>query len=136
MKLRDVPAREVPLDGLDAERFLIEANRQRVKSKVQRLQEYKRLKEIETALAKERQREHAQTAPGKKSLRANVPEVISGRAREHAADTVGLKPRTAEKGLAVLNRAESGDVRAQAAIESIGRNEMSVDRAYREVTEA
>ena len=133
MKLCEVPAREAHVDGLDAERFLIEANRQRVKTKVQRLQEYKRLKEIETALAKERQREHANTAPGKKSLAASLPQV-NGEAREKAAETVGLKPRTAEKGLAVLNRAEAGDPKAKAALESIGREEMSVDRAYREVT--
>jgi hypothetical protein len=82
-------------------------NRQRVKTKVQRLQEYKRLKEIESSLAKERQREHARTAPGTKSLVANLPEV-NAPAREKAADTVGLKPRTAEKGLAVLNTAEAG----------------------------
>jgi hypothetical protein len=87
---------------------------------VQRLQEYKRLKEIETTLAKARQ----------KQGRAKLPHPESkGKAREKAAETVGLKPRTAEKGLAVLNRAEAGDPKAKAALESIDREELSVDRA-------
>lgn len=93
-----LPPRQVPVDGLDAELFLIEANRQRVKTKVRRLQEYKRLKEIETAFAKERQKQGKAKLPDPKK---------SGQAREKAAETVGLKPRTAEKGLAVLNRAEA-----------------------------
>jgi hypothetical protein len=101
MELWEVPAREAHVDGIDAERFLIEANRQRVKTKVQRLQEYKRLKEIETALAKERQQE--QLKRGKDSpVRANLPQRENGKARDKAAETVGLKPRTAEKGLAIL----------------------------------
>jgi hypothetical protein len=98
MELREVPAREAHVDGLDAERFLIEANRQRVKTKVQRLQEYKRLKEIESALAKER--EHARKT--QRTTKANLPESSKGQARDKAAETVGLKPRTAEKGLAIL----------------------------------
>ena len=119
---------EACVNGFDAERFLIEANRQRVKTKVQRLQEYKRLKEIEAALAKDRQIAAQKNKRGE-SVRASLPEQNGGRAREKAAETVGLKPRTAEKGLAVLNRAEAGDRKAQAALESIGREEMSVDRA-------
>jgi len=42
-------------------------------------------------------------------VRANLPQRENGTARDKAAETVGLKPRTAEKGLAVLNRAEAGD---------------------------
>jgi hypothetical protein len=129
--------REVHVDGLEAERFLIESNRQRVKTKAQRLREYKRLKEIETSLAKERQREHAKTAPGKKSLRANLPHLESaGKARDKAAAIAGLKPRTAEKGLAVLNKADADDLKAQALLESIDRDEVSVDRAYLELKDA
>src|ERR1035441_4463422 len=40
--------------GLDAERVLIEANRQRIKTAQQRIREFKELKRIETELAKER----------------------------------------------------------------------------------
>jgi hypothetical protein len=90
---------------------LIEANRQRVKSKVQRLQEYKRLKEIESALAKEREREG-----GRMKGKANLPDASKGQSRDKAAETAELKPRTAEKGLAVLNRAEAGDQKAKAEI--------------------
>jgi hypothetical protein len=52
-----------------------------------------------------------------------------------AAETVGLKPRTAEKGLAVLNLAEAGDPKAKTAIESIGREEMSTVHAARSLFE-
>lgn len=94
----------------------------RALAKAQRLQEYKRLKEIETVLAKDR-KIAAQKNKRAASVRANLPEQSEGRAREKAAETVGLKPRTAEKGLAVLNRAEAGDPKAKAALESIGREE-------------
>jgi hypothetical protein len=79
--------------------------RQRVKTKVQRLREYKRLNEIEAALAKEREREG-----GQKKGRTNLSD--PGRARTKAAAMVGLSENTAEKGLAVLNKAESGDPQA------------------------
>jgi hypothetical protein len=130
---RLAPVREVHVDGLvEAERFLIESNRQRVKTKAQRLREFKRLKEIEDVLAKERKREGARAAGSGKD-RANLP-TPSGRAIEKAAAIVGLKPRTAEKGLAVLNKAEAGDAKAQALMDSIDRDEVSIDRAYKQVT--
>jgi hypothetical protein len=44
---------------------------------------------------------------------ANLPEASRGEARNKAAATAGLEPRTAEKGLAILNRAESGDKKAR-----------------------
>ncbi len=136
LKLAIVPSREVFIEGLEAERFLIESNRQRAKTKAQRLREFKRLKEIEAVFAKERQREHAKTAPGKKSLSANLRTVSnSGRAVEKAAASAGLKPRTAEKGLAVLNKADAGDAKAEALMESLDRDEISIDRAYRELND-
>lgn len=79
---------------------------------MQRLQEYKRLKEIETALAKERQQEQLKRGKAR-PVTASLPE-RRGEAREKAPEIVGLKPRTAEKDLAVLNRAEAGDPKAQA----------------------
>src|SRR5208282_3556447 len=89
------------------DRFLIESNRQREKTKVQRLKEYKRLKEIEAKLAKEREK------AGKKIERDPRTKLsVGGRARTKAAATVGLSENTAEKGLAVLNLAEKGDERA------------------------
>lgn len=118
---------------LEAERFLIESNRQRVKTKAQRLREFKRLKEIEEVLAKERKREGARAAgSGKDSAKLRTP---SGRAVEKAASTAGLKPRTAEKGLAVLNKADAGDPKAKELLESIDKNEISVHHAYREHSE-
>src|SRR5208282_4770084 len=96
-------------------RFLIESNRQREKTKVQRLKEYKRLKEIEAKLAAERQKETRITA-GKTPVRTNLSSpAVTGKARTKAAATVGLSENTAEKGLAVLNLAESGGKEAQKA---------------------
>lgn len=143
-KLNEVPTREIHLVGLEAERFLIEANRYREKNKGQRIREYQKLKEIETALAKEREREAGREGgkskgranlphPSEGTVRANLHTPNAGRAREHAAVQVGLKPRTAEKGLAVLERAESGDPKAARAMESLDRGEISVHRAYVEV---
>jgi hypothetical protein len=115
----------------------IKSNRQREKTKVQRLREYKRLKEIETALAVERKKATQIQKNGKTFKNedtANLPERKKGESRQRAADAVGLKSRTAEKGLAVLNRAEAGDTEAQEALDRIDRNELSVDRAYREIS--
>ena len=106
-------------------RFLIESNRQREKTKVQRLKEYKRLKEIEAKLAAERQKETRITA-GKTPVRTNLSSpAVTGKARTKAAATVGLSENTAEKGLAVLNLAESGGKEAQKAIEKIDRSEIA-----------
>jgi hypothetical protein len=117
-----------------AEQFLIESNRQREKTRVQRLKEYKHLKEIEAKLADERKRA-TQIKAGKAPVRAKLrtPPTRESRSDEKAAKTAGLKPRTAEKGLEVLNRAESGDTKAKEALEAIDRDELSIDRAYREV---
>ena len=94
------------------ERFLIESNRQRVKTKAQRPREFKRLKEIETVLAKERLREGGRSGgSGKPSLNLDK---ASGRAIEKAAHAVGLKRGTVTKELAVLNKADAGDPKAQA----------------------
>ncbi len=113
--------------GIEAERFLIESNRQREKTKVQRLREYKRLKEIETILAAERKKATLK----KGSKKPDTPKLAErGEARKRAAEAVGLKPRTAEKGLTVLEKAESGDEKAKEALEAIDRGEKSVDRAF------
>jgi hypothetical protein len=106
---------------LEAERFLIESNRQRAKAKVQRLREYKKPKEIEAKLAAERQKE--QLRRGKESP---VPKNFSerGESGTRAAKMVGLSRPTAEKGLAVLNRAEAGDEKAMHAIEALERGKI------------
>jgi hypothetical protein len=66
----------------------------------------KKLKEIEAKLAAERKKE-TQAKPGEKvGTRKVVPNLAQPRAAKRAAETVGLKRSTAEKGLAILNRAE------------------------------
>jgi hypothetical protein len=96
------------------------------------LREYKRLKEIETALAAERKK--ATLKKGKeKPEKPDTPNLAErkGESRKRAAETVGLKRTTAEKGLAVLNRADAGDQKAKEAIEKIDRNELSKDPVAR-----
>ena len=65
---------------------------------------------IESALAAERKKA-TQIKDGKTPVPANLPEPSRGESRRRAAEAVGLKPRTAEKGLAILEKAESGDER-------------------------
>jgi hypothetical protein len=53
---------------------------------------------VEKGAAKERQREHGKTAPGRrKNTSGKLPEVIQGEAREKVAAAVGMKARTYEK---------------------------------------
>lgn len=54
--------------------------------------------------AKERQKEHGGTAPGK-TLPAKLPEVFSGESREKAASVAAVSPRTMQ---AVITTHEKG----------------------------
>lgn len=79
-------------EGLQAELFLIESNRYRIKTDEVCAREYRRILEIETILAKERQREHAGTAPGK-SLGEKNPQVSrEPKARDKAAEPADNRP--------------------------------------------
>lgn len=56
--------------------------------------------------AKERQKEHGKTAPGKsKSLPVSLPEVISGDARDHAAKAVGVSGKSIDYATKVVKNA-------------------------------
>lgn len=133
LKLTTVPVREIFVDGLEAERFLIESNRQRVKTKVQRLRECQRLQAIEAKLAADRKKS-TEIKAGKTPVGANLRAPSDrGRAIEKAAAFVGFKTRTAEKGLIVLSRADAGDSRAQSMLAEIDREEISIDHAYLEL---
>ena len=136
LAIQELPTREVSLTPLEAERFLIECNRQRVKSKGQKIKEYQKLKEIEEELSKQRQREHGGTAPGKpRSLAAESNGSDEGESRVRAAKQVGLGVESAEKGLKILKEAGSGNAKAREVMAELDRGETSVAKAYRELFE-
>lgn len=123
-RLEEVPVRAVHVDGLEAERFLIEANRQRIKTKEHLTREYSALKRIESELAKERQ----------KMGKANLPDPkTAGQARDKAAEAVGLKPKTADKIEKIVKKADAGDAAARKALDDVNAGKKSVDRAHVEV---
>jgi ParB family chromosome partitioning protein len=67
----------------------------------------KALEALEKARAKERQKHHGGTAPGKKkNTGGNLPQVTGGKTRDKVAEVVGLSGRTYEKAKAVVEAAE------------------------------
>lgn len=123
-RLAEVPVRIVHLDGLEAERLLIESNRQRVKTKEQLAREYEVLKRIESELAKERQ----------KMGKANLPDPqTAGQARDKAAEAVGLKAKTAEKLEKLVQKSDAGDPKARRVLDDVNAGKKSIDRAHVEV---
>jgi ParB-like chromosome segregation protein Spo0J len=72
-----------------AEQLIIESNRQRVKTLEQKGREFKELKRIEAALAKERMLAGRKIDPGK--------NFSKGRAEDNAASAVGMSRPTAKK---------------------------------------
>ena len=109
------------------EKFLIEANRQRVKTPEQLGREFTELKRIEAGLAKQRQRQ------GK----AKMPDPMqAGQARDKAAAAVGLSGRTADKLAAVVLAADAGDSGARVELDALNSGESkSIDSAYRAVVQ-
>jgi ParB-like nuclease domain len=107
------------------ERMIIEANRQRVKTAEQKAREFTELKRIEAALAKQRQKQGRENLPHPES---------AGKARDKAAEVVGLSGKTAEKLEAIVVAADAGDTTAKNALAEIDRkNGRGVDSAYRAV---
>ncbi|HUT56718.1 MAG TPA: ParB N-terminal domain-containing protein [Phycisphaerae bacterium] len=91
----------------------------------------KALESLAKVEAKERQREHGGTAPGRpKNTPGNLPEV-SGEAREQVAAAVGMKPRTYDKAKAVVKAAEA-DPSLAPVVEEMDRTG-KVDPAYKKV---
>ena len=72
----------------EEERLIIEANRQRVKTPEQKAREFKELKRIEKALAKERQKQGKENLPDPRS---------AGQARDKAAKQIGMSGLTGTK---------------------------------------
>ncbi|SDE21583.1 ParB/RepB/Spo0J family partition protein [Desulfuromonas thiophila] len=87
----------------DEEEAVIHNNRQREKTTEVRAREFARLKQIEAGRAKGRQVESALRNQPQSLNGANLPySEPEGRARDIAAEKVGLKPRTAEKAAQVV----------------------------------
>ncbi len=56
-----------------------------------------RAREFYERLAKERQKDHGKTAPGKaKTLKANLPEVSPGQARDQAGKVFGVSGKSVD----------------------------------------
>jgi ParB-like chromosome segregation protein Spo0J len=120
-----LPKTTVRYDPLIQEKILIESNRQRVKTSLQKLREGRELIRIEKELAKQRQAtlNNRETAGGK------ITTSETGKSRDKAAAVVGLSGRTLEKGIAVLEAADAGDETAQEQVEKLDRGETSISAA-------
>src|SRR5205823_4642801 len=68
-----------------------------------------------------------------KAAKEQLPEQVKGQARDKAADAVGMSGRTAEKLEAVVDAADSGDMKAQATLAAVNAGDLSVSRAYKTV---
>jgi DNA (cytosine-5)-methyltransferase 1 len=127
-----IPATIFAGSDFQAEQLIIESNRQRVKTPEQKAREFRELKRIEAALAKERQLA-AQNNRAARAVQASLPGQAKGQARDKAAQALGMSGRTAEKLSAVVQKADSGDAEARAALDAVNEKKMSVDAAYRKV---
>jgi protein gp37 len=109
-------------------RALLEHNRQRVKTEEQTVREYMVWREVESWFARQRQ------ATLNNSLPANLREARKGEASEFAADRVGRKSRTMEKGADVVQAIDGLEARGGAEMAEDLRSELngkSVDAAHR-----
>ncbi len=108
------------LDLLEIERLILEANKQRVKSRVQIGREFIELRRIETRSAELRKK--AGTS-GK-----DFPKV--GRARDIAADALGISGRTAEKLSKIIEKADTGDETAKQVLTDLDEKKVSISAGY------
>lgn len=120
-----IPCRFVKLSSLDAEKLVIESNRQRIKTLEQKAREFKELKRIEEALAKERMLAGVKPDP--------VAKRPQGQSGALAAAAVGLGTNTAKKLEAVVDAADKGDTKAQKALKEVNAGNLSVSGAYQAV---
>ena len=110
------------------EKFLIEANRQRVKTPSQKSREFTELKRIESALAKIRM------DAGKKADPTKIfTEGTAGEAAVKAAKVVGMSRPTAEKLEKVVAAADRGDKSAKVVIAEVDAGKKSISAAYKAV---
>ncbi len=95
----------------------------------------KAIEELERPKAKERQKEHGKTAPGKpKNTGGNFPPVneAKGKTRDKVAEAVGMSGRTYEKAKRVVEAAEEDPERHAETVQEMDRTG-KVDAAYKKV---
>jgi SAM-dependent methyltransferase len=92
------------------------------------------MEDQETEAAKERQRDHGGTAPGKPNTPGNFPGV-TGRARDVIAARVGMSGRTLEKALAVVEAAERHPEAYAPLVTQMDRTG-KIDRVHKELLHA
>jgi hypothetical protein len=112
---------------------IVESNRQREKTMVQKAREFARLSEAKAALARKRQG-HGTTTRGKSLTKKSPQAKRAPTAKDEAAAVVGLSRPTAEKALVVVEKIDeavaAGDQgRAQVLRETL--NEKSVEAAHK-----
>jgi ParB-like chromosome segregation protein Spo0J len=130
--LKTIPVRWSDLDPNDTvavEQHLIESNRQRVKTQEQIGREAKELLRIESGLAKKRQ-------GARTDIVAKLPPSSMGKARDKAAEAVGMGARTADKLIKIIDAADAGDVRARALLDAVNERKQSIDSAYKKLKAA
>ena len=94
------------------------------------------VREEEARLAKQRQREHGKTAPGKKAITGGkLPPVIKSKSRDRAARVSGKSATTLRKAEVVIAAAKE-DPDAFGALPAEMDRTGRVDRAFRQVTRA
>jgi hypothetical protein len=136
--VKRIPCRDITFEGavggashgtpeyfkLEMEHLVIDANRQRVKTPEQKAREFKELKRIESALAKERE-----TARKKSEKSEAKPKTKPADARKTAAAAVGLKPSTADKLEDIVDAADAGDLKARENLDAVNAGTKSVNAA-------
>ncbi len=127
-KLHDVPVKLLmpdrkfvtELDLLDIERLVLEANKQRVKYQTQIGREFIELRRIEARSAELRQK---LGTSGK-----DFPKV--GRARDIAANALGIGGRTAEKLSKIIEKADTGDETAKQVLSDLDGKKITISAGY------
>lgn len=87
---------------------------------------------IESRAAKERQREHGETAPGRRRDTGGKLPQLKGKTRDKVAAAVGMKARTYEKAKAVVEAAKQDPKRFGPLIKEMDKTG-KVDRAFKEL---
>jgi len=90
---------------------------------------------IESRAAKERQREHGETAPGRHGDTGGKLPQLKGKTRDRVAAAVGMKARTYEKAKAVVEAAKQDPKRFGPLVKEMD-DTGKVDRAYSKVRRA
>ena len=90
---------------------------------------------IESRAAKERQREHGETAPGRRRDTGGKLPQLKGKTRDKVAAAVGMKARTYEKAKAVVEAAKQDPKRFGPLVKEMDKTG-KVDRAYSKVRRA